>query len=181
MSIIDAIMGKNMAIDELAKDGRVASFIKRSTQSEKYEISTETNEEMGGLCVSIVQGTFGVKETDDYVSLILGDDFNYLPYWCDYQPVTSPMYIGNKGLAFPDEENTGVGLLVLIDFSQNTSLVITNSPKIVKMKVVRYFRDIVPIDPKYLPSVDSITMNGADGNQYKLTVNESGELAVTAV
>lgn len=37
---------------------------------------------------------------------------------------------------------------------------------------------IVPIDQKYIHPMGSITLNGADGNQYKLTVDENGELAV---
>lgn len=40
---------------------------------------------------------------------------------------------------------------------------------------------IHPIDPKYLPALDSITLNGADGKQYKLAVDESGALAATAI
>ena len=36
------------------------------------------------------------------------------------------------------------------------------------------------IDQKYIPPLDSLTLNGADGKQYKLSVDESGQL-VTAV
>ena len=37
------------------------------------------------------------------------------------------------------------------------------------------------IDPKYIPALDSITLNGADDKQYKLTVDANGALAVTAI
>jgi hypothetical protein len=40
---------------------------------------------------------------------------------------------------------------------------------------------IHPIDPKYIPALDSLTLNGADGKQYKLAVDESGALAATAI
>ena len=42
------------------------------------------------------------------------------------------------------------------------------------------FETIHPIDPKYIPPVDSLTMNGADGKQYKLTVN-NGAISVSEV
>lgn len=40
---------------------------------------------------------------------------------------------------------------------------------------------IHPIDPKFIPAMDSITLNGADGKQYRLAVDESGNLAATAM
>lgn len=38
---------------------------------------------------------------------------------------------------------------------------------------------IHPIDPKYIPTMDSITLNGADGKQYKVTVDANGQLTTT--
>lgn len=38
-----------------------------------------------------------------------------------------------------------------------------------------------PIDPKFLPGIDALTLNGADGKQYKLVVDASGALAVTPI
>ena len=40
---------------------------------------------------------------------------------------------------------------------------------------------IHPIDQKYIPPMDSITLNGADGNQYKVSVNASGALVAEAI
>lgn len=42
-------------------------------------------------------------------------------------------------------------------------------------------KTIHPIDPKYIPALDSITLNGADGKQYKLAINESGTLVATPI
>ena len=36
-----------------------------------------------------------------------------------------------------------------------------------------------PIDPKYIPAMDSITLNGADGKQYEVTVDANGALVTT--
>lgn len=41
--------------------------------------------------------------------------------------------------------------------------------------------NVHPIDPKYIPAMDSITMNGADGKQYKVAVDASGVLTATAI
>ena len=46
--------------------------------------------------------------------------------------------------------------------------------------LIEFAETIHPIDPKYLPPVDSLTMNGADGKQYKLTVN-NGAISVSEV
>lgn len=45
---------------------------------------------------------------------------------------------------------------------------------------VEFAKTIHPIDQKFLPPVDSITMNGADGKQYKLTVS-GGALNIAEV
>lgn len=45
---------------------------------------------------------------------------------------------------------------------------------------LEFAKTIHPIDPKFLPPVDSITMNGADGKQYKLTVS-GGALNIAEV
>lgn len=37
------------------------------------------------------------------------------------------------------------------------------------------------IDPMFIPAMDYLTLNGADGKQYKVTVNESGVLTATAM
>lgn len=39
---------------------------------------------------------------------------------------------------------------------------------------------IVPIDPKFIPPMDSLTINGTDGKQYKLVVN-NGAISVAEV
>lgn len=37
------------------------------------------------------------------------------------------------------------------------------------------------IDPKFIPAMDSLTLNGADGKQYKVTVDANGALVATAI
>lgn len=44
---------------------------------------------------------------------------------------------------------------------------------------VEFASTIHPIDPKYIPTMDSITLNGADGKQYKVTVDANGKLTTT--
>lgn len=51
----------------------------------------------------------------------------------------------------------------------------------VSMFAAYLYEAIYPIDPKYIPPLDSLTLNGADGKQYKLSVDESGQLVSAVV
>lgn len=42
------------------------------------------------------------------------------------------------------------------------------------------YGSIHPIDPKYIPAMDSLTLVSPDGTSYKVTVDDSGNLAATA-
>lgn len=46
---------------------------------------------------------------------------------------------------------------------------------------ILFAETIHPIDPKYIPAVDALILNGTDGKQYRLAVDESGTLAATEV
>lgn len=46
---------------------------------------------------------------------------------------------------------------------------------------ITFAETIHTIDPKYIPTLDALTLNGADGKQYTLTVDDTGALAVTAI
>lgn len=48
------------------------------------------------------------------------------------------------------------------------------------LSYVEFAETVHPIDQKYIPPVDSLTMNGADGKRYKLTVN-NGSISVAEV
>lgn len=40
---------------------------------------------------------------------------------------------------------------------------------------------IHPIDPKYIPAMDSVTLNSPNGTQFKITVDDTGALTATEV
>ena len=46
---------------------------------------------------------------------------------------------------------------------------------------IEFSETIHPIDPKLIPVMDSLTLSGADGKQYKLTVDANGALTHTAI
>lgn len=37
------------------------------------------------------------------------------------------------------------------------------------------------INQKFIPPLDSLTLNGADGKQYRLTIDENGALVIAAI
>lgn len=62
--------------------------------------------------------------------------------------------------------------------------VISKEPGIVHIKMTHEYDEVYVIDPKYiaeLPPLHSITLNGADGKQYKVAVDETGALTATAI
>lgn len=98
------------------------------------------------------------------------------------------VYIGDLGLAFNDAatEGSSTPFCVLTDNSMFAMAVLANPETgeavfddtvITISCAVRTHK----IDQKYIPALDSITLNGADGKQYKVTVDASGSLAVTAI
>ena len=49
------------------------------------------------------------------------------------------------------------------------------------VRTIEFSETIHPIDQKFIPALDSLTLNGPDGRQYKVYVNESGELVTEEV
>lgn len=63
----------------------------------------------------------------------------------------------------------------------NTGLWVYAQPGYGYCSLIEFAETVHPIDQKFIPPVDSLTINGTDGKQYKLTVDENGALAVTVV
>lgn len=90
------------------------------------------------------------------------------------------VYVGNAALISDVFDNTGESFVVA--FVHGMLAVMTASEReTCTVAIYTETETIHPIDPKYLPPVDSITMNGADGKQYKVSVDASGILTTTAI
>ena len=156
MDIIDISLGAKKAVLELEKSGKVAKSTIHS-RDESTPVIIGAIEDLGGLHGAIVEGTFGVKPTDLYVSFDYRDSAGVLrKMWLDKIPVASPMYVGNQSIAGIGED-TGENWLIVIDFEQNASLIfyhndIFDGEEITIESTITY-ETIHPIDPKYLPGV----------------------------
>lgn len=146
-------MAATAAMEKLEESGRVPkiSISKRETTT---AVTFEYNEEVDAY-VAAVEGTFGIKTTDLFVSFIFlygGQPYDYLKDK-DFQ-VTSPLYAGNLSIAGMGED-TGEGCLIIIDFEQNHSLIITPIPLSGEVEVIAFiaYETIHPIDDKFLPGV----------------------------
>ena len=73
----------------------------------------------------------------------------------------------------PDETIDQLG-----DLEEGVYYGLTSETK--QISKLHFAETIVPIDPKFIPPVDSLTINGTDGKQYKLTVN-NGAISVDEV
>lgn len=152
MDIIDITLAAKKAIAQLEDSGKVAKTRATNTNKRIY-CTPEPNEEMGGLRVAMVEGTLGIKETDNSftIDFRFGDGMYY--NLVERTPVTSPIWAGNLGLAGMGDD-TGEFICVGVDFDNNMSLVISAVEGTVELWVDTYFDQIEStIDPKYLPGV----------------------------
>lgn len=155
---------------------RLARIIKSSSTliADGTGFVFEPNPEYGNLPVQVVSASFGS-----------GADLEYIVWWDgveyrnSYDISIGSSRIGNMSL-IGDGDDTGEPFAILNDYSQNVMLVIAAEPGLHKYRIQRNFKVIIPIDQKFIPPMDSIILNGADGKQYKLSVNESGELVTEA-
>ena len=94
--------------------------------------------------------------------------------------------VGNPSMYESEYEDTGEPFF-LTSMSGGSRLRITakdpvtldNSVDVV-VSVDLVERTIHPIDPKYIPAMDSLTLVSPDGTSYKVAVDDSGNLTATA-
>lgn len=70
------------------------------------------------------------------------------------------------------QKDTGTKITAQLRFEMNTTHTVS----------INYVsKTIHTIGQEYIPPMDSITLNGADGNQYKLFVDENGQLQMSKI
>ena len=183
MDILDISLAVKNAEQKLVKEGKIGMASVAEKQF-SVTVTLAPNEELGNLNACIIEGTCEVEPTDLSASLYWYSD-NNIRHRVDTAKikgvVSGSVWLGNRNLL--GEENDSEHLndspfLVIIDFNNNATLFIDRHPREMKFEISREYEEIKPIDQKYIPPMDSITLNGADGNKYKLTVDENGALAV---
>ena len=154
----------------------------------KQEITLESNDEFGGVLVW--QGGEGKKtildiaeffrQNQNAVFAVDVNDHLYEYEWSDDIIVGETLVLGNKGLMGAGDD-TGEPFLFII--SEGYGVVYENPDSFTSMSTVVSLtlksETVHQIDKKHIPPLDSLTLNGADGKQYAITVNESGALVAT--
>jgi hypothetical protein len=133
------------------------------------------------------------KVTMEPIPLVVGEtyfvDFDGTVYECQCRPFSSRSMpngyqIGNKYLYYPEEGyiDSGEPFVMLGDMATGMgSYNLKDNYSLHTISIYQEKKVFHPIDQKFIPPMDSITLNGADGKQYKVTVNESGALTATAI
>lgn len=127
----------------------------------------------------------GMLQREPGIELEEGEKYNVSLDSGDYEAVCKShsfdgentfYYLGDMAMYYPDVfESTGESFLVAADEAFIMAMD-TNRGGYIRVRS----ETIHPIDQKFLPPVDIITMNGADGKQYKLTVS-GGALNIAEV
>ena len=184
MDILDINLAVKKAEQKLVKEGKIgnASYSKAASH---VTVTTTPNEELGGLGVAIIEGTCAVQPTDLSVSLynVVGDAVTPVDTREIKGVVRNAVHLGNRTLIGEENDKEhldNIPWLVIIDFDKNATMFIDRHPREMEFEFSREFEQIKHIDQKYIPVMDSITMNGTDGKWYKLT-DSDGSLNVAEV
>lgn len=153
MDVIDISLAAKKAISQLEESGKIGKT-KILSRQKRTPFATEFNEELDGLCVDMIEGTLGLKETDKEVLFYyLGTDgkFYNISGLGVRVPVTSPLVHGNLALGGMGDD-TGEFFLIIIDFEQNTSLIVSKSVWDGELETNAYYVAVdTTIDPKFIP------------------------------
>lgn len=141
----------------------------------RIRVEANYNEDFGGLYVSTSVGTFGVVES----ALAVEIEWDHVLYYFNTSGIRGGFQLGNLSLAGQGDD-TGEPFLIIFDFDQNTTLYIAEQGGPHDFSCSYYYKAIHPIDPKFLPSMDSLTLVSPNGTSYKVTVDDSGNLKATA-
>lgn len=119
-----------------------------------------------------------LKEADPDVNVtVVWDD---TVYKCPILKVGRRYGVGNEYIRNPDSLDSGEPFL-LVAYSDGQCWCTHDTASRHGMSAYTETEIIHPIDPRCIPAMDSITLNGADGKQYKVAVDANGALTATAI
>jgi len=105
-------------------------------------------------------------------------EFDAVSYEIEVRSVGSYYCLGNASLYNKGNTNSGEPFCFVLTGSSYKFVVADDDNHTV---TIQGEPTIHKIDSKYIPALDSITLNGADGKQYSITVDASGALVVTVI
>ena len=176
MDILTLYLAAKKAEQNLAESGKIAST-SVNYRSETHKYTFVPNDDFGGLCAVMIDGTLGVKPSDFDLRFIWNSLELRVPF--DGQNIIFGNYdLAGLEVTNPDLHISSGSFLLVIDFMQNTTMVIAKNPGEHSFAMISHYEKIVPIDQKYIPPLDSLILNGADGQQYVVSVDEGGSLVV---
>ena len=133
-----------------------------------------------------------IANAEDAVILEVGKmysvTFNGVKYKCECHThghaIQKAVAIGNSRVVNSSGNDTGEPFVIIYTTRSGSSYCNAfgwTTGNEASFTIEQEVKAIIPIDPKYIPTMDNLTINGVDGKQYKLTVDENGALVTTAV
>lgn len=191
MSLMDAIFANatNNVKSQLEENGQIGSV-----KTEKTTIFPETE-----IDLALSEGVYLYLEKFDYdLGIKPGDTLKVIFDGISYDVNAILIGTGNNSYSIAAGnlslyggmgEDTKEPFCLVYTYQTFSSSDDVNAPFGVvgtseSSHTIAVYKDVEtihPIDKKYIPALDSLTLNGADGKQYSVTVDANGALAVTAV
>lgn len=175
-------------INGLKKNGCVGSIEKVNLCFFDKNVTTEPNEEYGGLSLSmhnwsgdsLIASILNGYVAEKIVVVWDGEKWEY-----DVSGQNGSYWLGNRSFADPESPDTGEPFLVIIDVEQMAAMIVTQTPS---NQVVRLFligKDFRPISTKFLPDVIEgregirfVNFVSNSGKKFQLSVDDNGNLTV---
>lgn len=107
-----------------------------------------------------------------------GEKSNSTAYYLYTDFYGDMIWVGNASLISDVFDNTGESFAVAFVYGM-LAVMTASERETCTVAIYTETETVHPIDPKFIPAMDSITLNGADGKQYELSIDGVGQLAVT--
>lgn len=138
------------------------------------------NEDLGGLAIWRSLPFILVSSHENEMRVV----WNGVEYECVMSVFSPKDYVfGNASLYDPEAENTGEPFAFFQgtdDTGSTSAMWIAQEPGTVTLTARIKGKNTYKINQKFIPAMDSLTLVSPDGTRYKVTVDDSGNLAATA-
>lgn len=175
-------------INELKKNGCVGSIIKVNERFFHEEVTTEPNEEYGGISLSMHNwsgNSLLAKIFNECVAekIIVVWGREEREYGVSGQ--NGSYWLGNISFLDPESPDTGEPFAILIDIEQMATMIVTKTPSTAVVQMFLIGKGFKPISTKFLPDVIEgkngirlVNFVSKSGKKFQLSVDDNGNLTV---
>lgn len=175
-------------INGLEKNGCVGSIIKVNERFFYEEVTTEPNEELGGLSLSmhnwsgnsVTAAIFNDNVAEKIIVVWDGEEWEY-----DVSGINGAYWLGNLSFTDPEIPDTGEPFAIAIDVEQMAAMIVTQTPSNQLVQMFFIGKGFRPISTKFLPDIIEgrkgirfVNFVSESGKKFHLSVDDNGNLTV---